>query len=134
MTLSPLPIPSFLLVADLLQQLILKAFTPHTLCHPIDHSLLHDVLQYADDTLIIARANTTAATTLRGIFNDFADATGLAINFHKTTFLHIYTPPSTANDISAIFDCPTSCFPQIDQRNDRLFFLLNVLISARQCS
>lgn len=110
---DPLSPYLFLLVADLLQQLIIKAFTPNSLCHPIDPSRPPAILQYADDTLIIARADSDAAETLQSILNDFADATRLTINFHKTTFLPMHTPAPTANAISATFNCPRSSFPHI---------------------
>jgi hypothetical protein len=70
------------------------------------------VLQYADDTLIIARAMPHAAQTLRQILYDFALATGLAINFHKTTFVPIHTTDDLAQNIATTLGTPLSSFPQ----------------------
>jgi hypothetical protein len=42
-------------------------------------------LQYADDTLIILRADPADVSRLKAILDQFAMATGLKINFHKST-------------------------------------------------
>lgn len=47
----------FILVADVLQRLIRSASSDGRLAHPIDPSLPCPVLQYADDTLILCRAD-----------------------------------------------------------------------------
>jgi len=41
-------------------------------------------LQYADDTLIILRADPADVSRLKAILDQFAMATGLKINFHKS--------------------------------------------------
>jgi hypothetical protein len=43
---------------------------------------------------------------------DFTAASGLAINFHKSTFVPIETDPSAATDMVTTFGCSISSFPQ----------------------
>lgn len=71
------------------------------------------MLQYADDTLIIAFASSQAANTLKDILDKFTLATGLNINFHKTTFVPINTDTITSQNIVSTFGCDLSSFPQI---------------------
>jgi hypothetical protein len=93
--------------------LILDAFSPDHLCHPIYRDRPPTVLQYADDTLIIAHASPDAASTLKDILDKFALATGLNINFHKTTLVPIHTDPNSSQLIASTFGCDLSSFPQI---------------------
>uniref|UniRef100_A0A8R7QPU5 Reverse transcriptase domain-containing protein n=1 Tax=Triticum urartu TaxID=4572 RepID=A0A8R7QPU5_TRIUA len=104
----------FIIVADVLQQLILSAASDQAneLHHPVFHDLPPSILQYADDTLIIAHASTTAARKLKQLLDDFALATGLCINFSKTTFVPMNVDDTTASSIAQIFGCTTSGFPQ----------------------
>uniref|UniRef100_A0A0A8XZ47 Reverse transcriptase domain-containing protein n=1 Tax=Arundo donax TaxID=35708 RepID=A0A0A8XZ47_ARUDO len=50
------------------------------------------VLQYADDTLVILKGELTQIRHLKTILSQFSTATGLQINYSKSTFLpmHIY--------------------------------------------
>lgn len=64
-----------------------------------------------DDTLILVRANEAQVRRLRALLDDFAAATGLTINYHKSTFVPIHIPtPNTA--LATILDCPVAAFPQ----------------------
>uniref|UniRef100_A0A8R7VHP8 Reverse transcriptase domain-containing protein n=1 Tax=Triticum urartu TaxID=4572 RepID=A0A8R7VHP8_TRIUA len=83
------------------------------LTHPLFTHLPPTVLQYADDTLIIAKASNDAALQLKNIFHNFAMATGLMINFTKTTFVPMHVCPTLADSIAATLQCTTSTFPQI---------------------
>lgn len=51
--------------------------------------------------------------TLKDILDKFALATGLNINFHKTTFVSINTDTITSQNIVSTFGCDLSSFPQI---------------------
>ena len=73
----------FIIIADVLQRMIIKACEQNLLAHPISPGLSCPVLQYADDTLIIIRADTSAAANLKRILDDFSNATRLTINFSK---------------------------------------------------
>lgn len=89
----------FIIVADVLQQMIQKAAADNAnlLHHPVFPELPPSVLQYADDTLIIAHASAAAALKLIQILDDFASATGVCINFSKTTFVPMNVDPSVSN-------------------------------------
>ena len=101
----------FLIVADLLQQLIFQNPDPN-LHHPIFTHMPPTILQYADDTLIIAAASPAAAVTLKKILQNFAQATGLTINFSKTTLATLHTDEATAASIALAMGCSCASFPQ----------------------
>lgn len=104
----------FIIVADVLQQMIRTAAAddPNLLRHPVFPELPPSVLQYADGTLIITHASAEAAFKLKQILDDFASATGLCINFSKTTLIPMNVDTSTSNLIAQTLGCSTSCFPQ----------------------
>lgn len=109
---QPLSPYLFIIVADFLQQLINNHHDSNGLCHPIYVHLPPTTLQYADDTLIIAKASEHAAQSLKLILHDFALATGLVINFHKTTFVALHVDAATAASIAMAIGCPVSFLPQ----------------------
>jgi len=102
----------FIIVADVLQRLIRRASVRGNLCHPVVPSLPCPVLQYADDTLIVAKGNVASMRTLRSILEDFSAATGLTINFHKSTFVPMHVAPDVAVDMATALGCTASTFPQ----------------------
>ena len=102
----------FIIVADVLQQLIINACSHGDLAHPLCDDIPCPVLQYADDTLIMIRATPTAAANLKRILDDFAHATGLQINFNKTTFVPISITDDEAISIANTLGTTTSAFPQ----------------------
>jgi hypothetical protein len=109
------PLSPFLfnMVADVLRNLISHACDLGLLAHPIAPNLPCPVLQYADDTLILASATPAAATHLRSILDDFAAATGLGINFHKTTFIPMNVSDTDADSMAANLGTSISHFPQV---------------------
>jgi hypothetical protein len=70
------------------------------------------VLQYADDTLIIIRAVPGHVENLKKVLDDFSAATGLTINFHKSTFVPVKVDNASAISMAAAFGCEVSTFPQ----------------------
>ena len=102
----------FIIVADVLQRLIHLAFDRGALTHPIDTTLPPAVLQYADDTLILYRASPDAAAHLKRILDDFAFATGLAINLNKSCFIPMTINSEATLSITSTLRCPISSFPQ----------------------
>ncbi|KAK1669207.1 hypothetical protein QYE76_057366 [Lolium multiflorum] len=109
---DPLSPYLFIIVADMLQRLIRCAWTSGSLAHPISPDTPCPVLQYADDTLILCQASLEAATCLKQVLDDFASATGLAINFHKSCFIPMHTEASIASAMASVLGCPISSFPQ----------------------
>ncbi|KAF8672185.1 hypothetical protein HU200_049753 [Digitaria exilis] len=107
---DPLSPYLFIIVADVLKQLILRHSAD--LEHPLVSGVPCPVLQYADDTLILLRGNCSAASVLKRVLEDFAQATGLTINFHKSTFIPLHLTDDESARISDILGCPISSFPQ----------------------
>jgi hypothetical protein len=107
------PLSPFLfnIVADVLQQLILHASRDGLLLHPLVDDLPCPILQYVDDTLIIIRAIPHHVTNLKRALDAFA--TGLTINFHKSTFVPIKVDQNVATSMAQSFGCTVSSFPQI---------------------
>jgi hypothetical protein len=68
--------------ADLLQSMINNQFRIGNFSAPIPIPN-HDfpVIQYADDTIVIMEACPVQVTLLKNLINEFADATGLRVNF-----------------------------------------------------
>ncbi|KAK1685871.1 hypothetical protein QYE76_046719 [Lolium multiflorum] len=108
------PLSPFLfnIIVDVLQQMLLHASREGLLQHPLVDDLTCPVLQYADDTLIIIRAIPEHVANLKRILDEFSAATGLTINFHRSTFVPIKTDPDTALTIATTFGCAISSFPQ----------------------
>jgi hypothetical protein len=51
------------------------------------------VSQYADDTLIVTRADTASVSRLRSLLDNFANATGLNINYSKSSVMPLHADP-----------------------------------------
>ena len=102
----------FIIVADVLQRLIKQASHRGELCHLVDPTLPCPVLQYADDTLIITKGDAASMRALKSILDDFSAATGLTINFHKSTFVPMHVATAESDDMASILGCAVSSFPQ----------------------
>lgn len=109
---DPLSPYLFIMVADLLQQMIGRAFALGQLCHPLVDDLLCPVLQYADDTLIVLKAVPAHIMHLKSILDSFASFSGLHINFDKSTFVPIGLSQPEACHMASILGCPVASFPQ----------------------
>jgi hypothetical protein len=88
------------------------AFSENHILQPIRDGIPSAVLQYADDTLIMATATPIAARRLKDILNDFALATGPQINFNKTTFIPMNVTDSTASILASLLGTQIHTFPQ----------------------
>ena len=99
----------FLLVADVLQTLIRKSNTVH---NPLDHSSPCPVLQYADDTLILLRGDLDEVKQLKHLLDQFSEATGLRINYHKSTAVPMHMTDELIPDCMAALGCRREGFPQ----------------------
>lgn len=84
---------------------------PRASAHPICDATPCSVLQFADDTLIMIRGNTQGVAVFKTLLDGFTKATGLALNYHKTTFIPLNIPPEEASTMAAILGCPISSFP-----------------------
>ncbi|CAN6215309.1 unnamed protein product [Urochloa humidicola] len=82
------------------------------LLHPLVDDLPCPVIQYADDTFILIRAELPKVQRLKLVLDRFSAATGLQINYHKSTFIPIHIAADVASLIAAKLGCPISSFPQ----------------------
>ena len=99
---DPLSPYLFLLVADTLQALIRSA---NSVRHPIDGDRPCAVLQYADDTLIVMRGDIADVHELKNILQQFSEATGLRINYNKSTLVPIHMDMDLAAQCAAEIGC-----------------------------
>jgi hypothetical protein len=106
---DPLSPYLFILVAETLQRMITNAVEVR---HPTDLNLPCAVLQYADDTLIVFKAETTAAIRLKEILDQFAAMSGLHINFAKSTLVPIHADIQLVEQCVHILGCSKGNFPQ----------------------
>ena len=80
--------------------------------HPTSDELPCSVIQYADDTLIALRAEKQDVLKLRQLLDQFADATGLKINFHKSTVVPMHVPEQAMSCFLDALGCRRDQFPQ----------------------
>jgi len=106
---DPLSPYLFILVAETLERMI-RAATQ--LKHPTNADLPCAVLQYADDTLVVFKAEAEAALKLKEILDEFVALSGLQINFDKSTLVPIHVPEHIANLCVQAIGCSKQSFPQ----------------------
>jgi hypothetical protein len=83
---------------------------------PLRHPLAPDcpcvVLQYANDMLIVARADGAVMLRLKELLSSFSQATGLSINYSKSTLVPMHTPTQDVETYVAVLGCAQGSFPQ----------------------
>ena len=107
---DPLSPYLFLLIADVLQVLIKK---DGSVKHPLDPRQPCPILQYADDTLLLLRGDLAEVQQLKLLLDQFALATGLHINFHKSTAVPMHMDDEYASQCVAALGCRCEGFPQV---------------------
>ncbi|XP_066320412.1 uncharacterized protein [Miscanthus floridulus] len=70
------------------------------------------VLQYADDTIVVVRADADSARHLKRVLDTFAAATGLAINFSKSTVNTMNVAEDHLQSLVTALHCRQGTFPQ----------------------
>jgi hypothetical protein len=118
---GPLSPYLFLLVADVLQMMIKQE---PRIKHPAAADLPCPVLQYVDDTLILLAADSQSLIALKDTLDSFSAASGLRINFDKSTMVPMHTPPADVEAMKNILGCKVEGFPQsylgLPLSNDKL--------------
>ncbi|KAK8450627.1 hypothetical protein SEVIR_6G062701v4 [Setaria viridis] len=71
------------------------------------------VLQYADDTLLLVRAELSDIRRLKRVLDSFAAATGLKINFTKSTAVPMNVSQRILPRLIRILGCKLESFPQV---------------------
>jgi exonuclease III len=108
--LSPL---LFVLAVDFLQSMINKARSLGLLSLPIpmEHNQDFPVIQYADDTLIIAEGDAKQLFFLKSLLNIFSLNTGLKVNYNKTMLIPINIQAEKAEILANTFSCQIGQLP-----------------------
>jgi hypothetical protein len=106
---DPLSPYLFLLVADVLQCMIQQ---DGVLEHPLCDGMPPVILQYVDDMLVLFRADAAAARRLKNVLDMFAAATGLVINFHKSTLVSMHADSAMVDEVRGVLGCTLESFPQ----------------------
>jgi len=108
--LSPL---LFVMAADLLQSMINKGKAMGLLKLPIPTGSSDDfpVIQYADDTLIVAEGDAKKLFFLKSILNTFSLSTGLKINFNKSMMTPINISEEKIQILARTFGCSIGNLP-----------------------
>ncbi|CAD6243045.1 unnamed protein product [Miscanthus lutarioriparius] len=70
------------------------------------------VLQYADDTIILVRAETGDVARLKQLLDMFSSATGLKINYDKSTIIPMHLPEGAIENFLGVLNCNVGSFPQ----------------------
>lgn len=99
----------FLIVADVLPALVKN---DGSIRHPIASDLPCPILQYADDTLILLPADLTQIQRFCVLLDAFSAATGLKINYSKSTMVPIHVPTQICSEAQNILQCKLDHFPQ----------------------
>ena len=106
--LSPL---LFVECVDLLQDLVNKAYHEGTLGAPIPIRDDYPIVQYADDTIVILPANNTDVIAFKTILQNYADFTGLRVNYHKSSMIPVILQHNEAVALAQVFECQLGSMP-----------------------
>ena len=102
----------FVIAADLLQTLINNLLQQGLISRPLPtHDPDFPVVQYADDTLLFLKADKDNLGALKSVLYSFSEATGLQINFHKSSMYPINVIDQDAIDLAAFFGCKLGKMP-----------------------
>lgn len=78
---------------------------------PMEHNQDFPVLQYADDTLIIAEGDAKQLFFIKSLLNTFSMSTGLKVNYQKTMMVLINISEVKLEILSRTFGWPKGCLP-----------------------
>jgi hypothetical protein len=108
--LSPL---LFVLAANLLQSILNKAMMQGLIEEPLNCPSFPDfpVIQYADDTLIVLKANANHLFCLKALLLSFAESTDLKVNYSKSNMFPINMEEERLTHFTNTLNCQKGSFP-----------------------
>jgi hypothetical protein len=107
--LSPL---LFVGVSDLLQGMVNHLCRLGVLQAPLDiPNSDFPIVQYADDTLLIMQASSSQLSALKLPLEDFAQATGLRVNYAKSCLIPVNILEERIDSLAAYFGCAVGKLP-----------------------
>jgi hypothetical protein len=107
--LSPL---LFVLAVELLQILVNHAASLNFLQPPIPQPMAdYPIVQYADDTLLIMKADARQLIFLKSLLNSFAESIGLEVNYNKSQMLPINVSHEEIQTLASTFGCTIGTLP-----------------------
>jgi hypothetical protein len=99
-------------VSELLQAMVNLLCTDGILKAPLDiPNTDFPIIQYADDTLLIMQACPIQLAALRVVLEDFAQATGLRVNYSKCAMMSINILDDLISSLAASFGCQIGSLP-----------------------
>jgi hypothetical protein len=74
------------------------------------------VIQYADDTLIVMKANASQLFYLKSLLHSFAESTGLKVNYSKSNMFPINMDAERLSHFTNTLNCQKAVFhsPTLD--------------------
>jgi hypothetical protein len=107
--LSPL---LFVLAAELLQIIINNAASLNLLSQPLPQpGEDFPIVQYADDTLLFLQAEATQLVFLKAVLHNFAESTGLKVNYRKSHMYPINVTHDKLTFLANTFGCDIGTMP-----------------------
>jgi hypothetical protein len=107
--LSPL---LFVGIAELLQHMVNHLFQSGVLHAPLPiPNSDFPIVQYADDTLLILQACPSQLLALKDLLQSFAQATGLRVNYNKSSMMPINVSDQRLHELATVFGCEVGSLP-----------------------
>jgi hypothetical protein len=99
-------------VSELLQAMVNLLCTEGILKAPLNiPNTDFPIIQYADDTLLIMQACPIQLAALKVVLDDFAQATGLRVNYSKSAMMSINIPGELLSSLAVSFGCQMGSLP-----------------------
>jgi hypothetical protein len=108
--LSPL---LFVLIADVLQVVLNKSMSQGIINAPLNGMACPDfpVIQYADDTLVVLKANARELMFLKALLQTYASSTGLKVNYRKSCMMPINMDGVRKQHFASTINCKPGTLP-----------------------
>jgi hypothetical protein len=103
----------FVLAADFLETILNNAMNQGQLTRPIPCTACPDfpVIQYADDTLVVMKADANQLIFLKALLHSFAESIGLVVNYHKSNMIPINMDDTRLSHFAANINCKKGTLP-----------------------